>query len=460
MKQQIATLLFIVTPLLLWGQDERIEAYISNLPDGKVYLSAFHEDKYVLRDSIQSFNGSFYFFRDTANPGGMYRLDFGGTPSGAAERQKKYIEFIWNNESFKITADFEQLASTTSFSNSFENRLLSEFRNYELAYERKINVLFMVLDQYPPGDRYYKTTAQFFISLQHERDSFLLSFNQSAPGTLVSKLALANRSPVIPLDMKAASRQIYMQEHFFDQAMIDDPALLYLPVYNRKIIDYLMLYRESDYTFSEQQEAFKKAVDIIMANVSGNPDLRGFAVEYMLDGFESFGMEKLQTYIIETYYDETCATDEMELAKERVKGYKKMAEGQTAEDILLRSHDNEIVQLSAIDADYTLVLFWATYCPHCVEMIPDLKKWYKSDRPDNMEVLAISIDTLKSDWTNYLKANPLPWINAHEPMGWEGKSAEDYNIYATPTMFLLDRKRTIIARPFKVRELKKVIRKF
>jgi len=59
----------------------------------------------------------------------------------------------------------------------------------------------------------------------------------------------------------------------------------------------------------------------------------------------------------------------------------------------------------------------------------------------------------------YSRVADPPWINTREPMGWEGKSAEDYNIYATPTMFLLDRERRIVARPFTLRELRREIRR-
>jgi thiol-disulfide isomerase/thioredoxin len=115
--------------------------------------------------------------------------------------------------------------------------------------------------------------------------------------------------------------------------------------------------------------------------------------------------------------------------------------------------------LSEVDADYILVLFWATHCEHCMEMMAGLHEWYVEDRPENIEVFAVSIDTVAADWHQYSRVADPPWINTREPMGWEGKSAEDYNIYATPTMFLLDRERRIVARPFTLRELRREIRR-
>jgi thiol-disulfide isomerase/thioredoxin len=112
-----------------------------------------------------------------------------------------------------------------------------------------------------------------------------------------------------------------------------------------------------------------------------------------------------------------------------------------------------------VDAEYTLLLFWATYCEHCREMIPELNEWYETERPLNAEVFAVSIDTVKSDWVQFIRDVQPPWLNGHEPMGWEGQSAEDYNIYATPTMFLLDSNLAIVARPFNMRDLRRTFRK-
>ncbi len=247
----------------------------------------------------------------------------------------------------------------------------------------------------------------------------------------------------------------FLREHFFDAAPVSIPELLYAPVYNRKIIEYLRLYRDPEFSFGDQENAFIEAVDIIMANVSGDRELRTFVVEYLLDGFESFGMEKIQTYIVDTYVDETCTTDAVELAYQRVLGYRKMAEGQVAADISIRGANNKMVRLSELRSDYTLVIFWATYCEHCEKLMPKLREWYDTERPKNIEVFAVSIDTSLTAWTDYLLAEKPPWISTREPMAWKGKSAEDYNVYATPSMFLLDNKRKIIAKPYTLRELKR-----
>ncbi len=439
------------------GQGYQVQVVVEGLPEGMVALSGFHKTGYELLDSARSLNGTFYFHFDDFRSDGMYRIDL--AKSGKDGEQQKFIEFIWAHESFEIYAQYDALSHTVSFTGSEENRILGRFRDYEERYEARMSMLFPVIDRYPEQDKFFGEAVEQFVAIQEERNAFIDSLAEENAGSFAARIVETYRSVIVPPEIRGGDRIRFLQEHYFELAPIDDPALLNAPIYSRKIIDYLMLYRNGNYSFSDQEDAFTEAVDMIMANVSGDPELRSFVVEYLLEGFESFGMERIQTYIVDTYVDETCETDVVELAVERVKGYRKMEEGQVTKDILIRSAGNEMIRLSEVDADYTLLVFWASYCEHCQEMIPELQEWYKEERPEGVEVFAVSIDSVKTDWVRYLESHNLPWINAHEPMGWEGQSAEDYNIYGTPTMFLLDRNRTIIARPFNLRELRREIRK-
>ncbi len=67
--------------------------------------------------------------------------------------------------------------------------------------------------------------------------------------------------------------------------------------------------------------------------------------------------------------------------------------------------------------------------------------------------MSVSLDTSRNEWTTFLREQKLNWLNVSELKGFNSASADAYNIFATPTMFLLDREKKIIAKPISYREL-------
>lgn len=440
------------------GEVYNIDLGLSNLPDQMVYLAEFKKSNYALIDSCSAVSGSCYFSFEAGQHAGTYRIYFGRPDFMRRDAPERiFIEFLWWNESFSISADYQNISSSVSFENSLENDVLGEFKAYETEFEEMMSAMYPLIDRYPKEDEFFMEASEHFVSLQKKRDKFILELAAQYPELYASRLISSYRSLILQSGLKGEERMDYLKYHFFDKSPIEHADLLFSPIYNYKIIEYLSLYRSQTNTFSEQEEAFIEATDVIMANVSSDPDLRSFVVEYLLEGFNSFQMERVQTYIADNYVDEACTTDKVELAMQRIEAYKKMEIGAEAADIKVRSINNEAVVLSKIRSEYVVLIFWASHCEHCLRMMPKIKDWYLSDRPDNVEIVAISIDTVKANWLSFVEMMDLPWINAHEALGWEGKSASDYNIYATPTIFVLDRKRQILAKPMTYRELKRDI---
>ena len=58
---------------------------------------------------------------------------------------------------------------------------------------------------------------------------------------------------------------------------------------------------------------------------------------------------------------------------------------------------------------------------------------------------------------NYLKDNPYEWINIAEFKGWDGPTAVKYDVHATPTIFVLDKDKNIVAKPTNKAGIKKVL---
>ena len=76
-----------------------------------------------------------------------------------------------------------------------------------------------------------------------------------------------------------------------------------------------------------------------------------------------------------------------------------------------------------------------------------------------LEIVAVSVDTDKKAWLEALEANRMEWVNVSDLKGMVSPVVESYNAFSTPTFYLLDKDKTIIAHPDSPKELKESIEK-
>lgn len=450
--------LLLVTLQLLSGQSWLIQGNIEDCEKGAVLLASYYGDQFSVVDSMETASGFFYFvLSEEAHPG-VYRIIYTGRRDGVRS-QNRFVDFIFNRENVEMVVTSSDQGPFPYFEGSMENQVYSGFMNFEMQYESDLMAVYGKLDPRRRGEQDYNAAVDRYNELQAERNRYMDSITQAYPDLYAVKMMNAFRSPVIPGDMSHMERIDTLKNCFFDHAAIDDPALLSAPIYTLKLIDYLSLYKVDSLTREEQEEQFIEAVDQIMANVSSDEELRNFVVEFMLEGFEMLDMEQVQVYIADNYLDEACESDIVELILSRMEGYKEMAVGEQAPDFVIRAVDGKNIRLSELTSPYVMVVFWASTCEHCRKLMPELNDWYLSENTPGLEVVAISIDSSSAAFSQFIDELKPQWITAHEPLGWYGKVPTDYHIYATPSLFLLDRNRTILAKPSSFKQFLRAIKK-
>ena len=91
--------------------------------------------------------------------------------------------------------------------------------------------------------------------------------------------------------------------------------------------------------------------------------------------------------------------------------------------------------------------------PHCQRLIPKLIKLYNDQKEKKLEVYAVSIDTNKTDWIDFVNSNTLKWINVRAVNGEYKKIVREYHLYSTPTMIVVDKNKKVISLPNDISEL-------
>lgn len=119
--------------------------------------------------------------------------------------------------------------------------------------------------------------------------------------------------------------------------------------------------------------------------------------------------------------------------------------GQAAPEIALPDAKDSIVTLSSFKGKVVLIDFWASWCFPCRQSIPGVIKLYNKYKSKGFEVLAVSIDSKRSEWKKASKYFKLPYTSLLDPNGWNAQVIDTYGINGIPATFLLNKEGRIVA---------------
>ncbi len=461
MRYYILSLLFVYTSVLSGQHCIRLD--IKNQPYWQLTLVQLKGDKSAVVDTIYYTRGGFYYAVPDSVQSGMYRIFL--DPIGKLSQQLKdlhYLDVIYNKEDIKLTTDYHHLSDSLDVIVSDENRAWFVFVKRYNAYQDTITKMESEINyfQLHPEDKYYtdwrkKSIIERYEVKQKARNLFLEKSIRDNSGLFAAKLMRMFSKPVLVGSLSASERKMEYIEHYFDHLDFSDPSLINSSEYTTRIFRYFMLYAQKGLSRQEQEDRFKKAIDVILKQTATNPDVSAFVADYFMRGFESMGLINLLNYLSTHYIVPHGCSDNEDTLKKRL-SFQRIKAGEVMPDFELCDQNGTITSLSQFNNDYKLVLFWETTCPVCKEILPSLENWYYSKEMD-LEVFAVSIDEDVNGWKQFMSQSNFPWINLNEPHKWSGKVADSYFIYATPTMYLLDKNNKLIAKCISFNEFLDVI---
>jgi len=451
----------------------QLQITLKNQPESFILMGKIKGDKFDFTDSLFAENKTktfSYSFPENATTG-MYRLLLGQTTYAKVMNEPpQQLDFIFNNENITLETDFKAPEANLNVLKSVENRVWFEFLKSEEKFREELKLAEMELEYYRPGVNTGKADIQKndavtskaslwenritqYNDLQKQRDSLIQETIKKYPELFASKLIKMYSEPFLDGNLTKEARNRKFQQDFLKLYDFSNESLMNSPVYTEKIFSYLMSYAQHGLTRQQQEQEFKKATDVILANTRQNEKVYEFILDYLVRGFEKLQLENLITYIAENYAGTTCQTDEV-TTLERKLLQQKMKPGTTVPDFTLQDINDDPVTLSDFLTNRNLILFWASWCPHCLEILPELKNYLESEEMAGFEVFAVSLDTSKTEW--YSKVYELGienWLNLSDLQEWDGPVTTGYNVYATPTLFLIDKNRKILAKPLTLKEL-------
>ncbi len=287
-----------------------------------------------------------------------------------------------------------------------------------------------------------------------EYDLFVTRTAKKNGERFAAKLINTFREPLLDGYLTKEQRKELFQREYFKNLDFTDEALINSQAYTNNIFKYLISYNRKDLTQEEREKEYIKAVDIIIANTNKNKTVYEFILNYIVHGFEVLKLEKVIDYIAENYSGTTCQTDEYTTLERKLEE-QKMKPGTSVTNFILDDINGDQVTFTEVLKDINIVLFWASWCPHCDELLNRLKPWHQQPKYSGIEIFAISLDSEKEAWKKKVfDAGIKSWYNLCDFQEWDGKAAMDYNVFATPTIFVIDKNLKIIGKAKSFNELK------
>lgn len=301
---------------------------------------------------------------------------------------------------------------------------------------------------------YYKYLQQAaaLIPQKKEPATPLTQFAMGSKGSL----ALLYYRLQVPVSTPGSSLtpQQYQKEHFLDNTDFSNTNIIHTDLLLPKIFAYIALFDNGFLPFNEQADTLCFALDRLLSRAARNEVVYNFLVEDFSNRFRYGNYDIICAYLTKFYaskfsvFKNLAASD----VRLRLNSLVHPTIGQTSPEIVMEQPGGGFMKMSSIKSDYTLIVFWSTYCNHCMQSLPLLKRIYDAGR-GNFEVLAVSFDTDRAAWQKFIQDNNLGWLNYSDLLGWESKIAHDYDVQGTPTYFLLDKNKKIIAKPIELTDL-------
>lgn len=434
-----------------------------------IYPEKGGRDTLVFIDSVRTNKKGEFVFNLSANSwkqhAGLYKIQM-------LQNQFFFIIYSGNEKAIEIKTVYQPDMFNNNATDSLlvltseENKLFYEFQ----ALQKKINIadawLLQMMRLYPLSDPFHKKlTTEYF---ERHQAMELFVNKTSSVKNLSGLITKAYYKPVNP-DWREPDnwRDSIIAAHYFDYFNPADSFYLHTNILTEKLEIYLKLKTNKLDGYgqpikSELLYAYAAKEFLNHATDPNNATLGGsfnFCFNYLLTKFSKEHLDNAFLFLYDSYAKPQEGNCESSIIispalKEKANKLRNVAIGSSAPDFVIMDGKINLQQLPATEV---LILFWASWCPHCADEIPKIKAALEQSK-QNIMVVAVSLDTDTKQWEQFVEKNAMAnWVNITDFKSWNGSIPKQYNVYATPSMFLLDKNKKIIAKPETTNQLIKAI---
>jgi peroxiredoxin len=275
------------------------------------------------------------------------------------------------------------------------------------------------------------------------------------PGSFTAFMINAMREPEVPEvptlpngRKDSAYAYFYYKAHYWDGTDFTDDRLLRTPVFYNKLKKYY------DNILVQNPDTIIRESDALIEKARPNLEMFKYVIWFTTSHYENpeiMGFDRIFVHVVDKYYITGQTTWINKTVNENIikkaNKIRPILIGQKAPNMMMLDTNNQVVSMNSIKARFLIILFWDPDCGHCEKDIPKIKELYDQDKEKfGLEILAVCSDTSLVKWKNAIRKKAMTWINVDGPRTLTGDYHEQYDIIATPVIYILDEQKTIIAK--------------
>lgn len=450
----------VAATAVLAQKGHNIRIKLDNYP-AKDLILGFHfgEKQYVKDTAALGADGYFTFKADTLLKPGVYML--------VLQPDNRPLEIMVpaDDQDFSITTDANALVPKMKVKGSDDNATFFEYLKF-------------IGDQRPLADtlraqasrtKNQKDSLAIVAQLndidkkvrQYQKD--FVTKNASFVG---AKIVRASMEPELPefseKDEKELQRRRYYwyRTHYFDNINLSDPVFLRSPVLHSKLDNYITK------IVPQHPDSVNQFLDTIFQRMQGSPETQKYYISHFLNHFAKsnlVGFDACYVHIGKNYFCPATWPDKADLEKicDNVRRLEPILIGKIAPNIVVKDRNNVNHALYDVDADYTVLFFWAPDCGHCKKAAPHLVEFAKKYKDKGIKIFNVCTaltDKGPDCWKGVEEKgfDDNLFMNMYDPY-LQSRYKTLYDVQTTPQIFILDRKHEILVKRIGAEQLDKTM---
>jgi peroxiredoxin len=174
------------------------------------------------------------------------------------------------------------------------------------------------------------------------------------------------------------------------------------------------------------------------------------------DTVESQAKKKRAVKILRQITSEFAGTEIAEQAEGFLFDIDYLQVGMKAPEIIGADTDGREIRLSQFAGKVVAIVFWATWCQPCMQMIPHERELMEKHAGKPFTILGINLDNTSADCKETIKKEGISWPIIYDGTPDISKIVRKWHVQAFPTIFVIDHKGVIRHRqviPFQLGKL-------